>query len=142
MKARALKLAAMRGGMMLWRHVRPAARRRGPRGLMLGATPRDTVLMVWAFGLADIRAAVARIADLMSVFDRIVLVTDDWAGRPHQHEGLEVIVLPGVLARQRFAPDLDWETWFDRRRAQLRHDWSPDFEIDLGQSVVQPVPSG
>lgn len=131
---RRLRLGLLSAALAAWRIGRPARRRADGRGILLGDAPHATVLMVWALDRGDPVAEIAKLGDVMSVFDVVVIVCDDWHAALNPPPRREVVILPDAATRARLLPEGQWDTWLDRRKAQIRQDWAPDFEIDIGVS--------
>lgn len=128
---RRLRLGLLSAALAAWRIGRPARRRADGRGILLGASPDATVLIVWALDRSDPVAEIAGLGDVMAVFEVVVIVCDEWHAALQQSPGREVVILPDAATRARLLPEGQWNTWLDRRKAQIRQDWAPDFEIDI-----------
>lgn len=130
----AIALTLARVTLPLWRAVR--GRRDRHRGPLLGDDHAATVAMVWLDGLTCPERHLADHAGVLAIFDRVIVVTDDWSlARSAAFTGYRFELVPDMESRQRFRPDLDWQLWAERRRDSLRYAWAPDFEIDPAGSA-------
>lgn len=118
-----------------------SARRAGDIGPLLGYDDPCTIVGVSLLGLsrADVERVVALVAETRQKVDFVpVLVTDCDDFALFRRHRLYFEYVPPAAIYERYASDLDWRLFVQRRLALIRQKWEPARVINFGPASPEP----